>query len=110
MQAMAPKLLYIEAQQNEKRILEELQTQIGKTLPNVKLQSQFPQSTIVFLEHAFPPEQPAFPIPLLNVIVASIFGFIVGAYYVLFLDYLKMLKQNRIRRQMDLAPLARIKL
>lgn len=110
MQAMAPKLLDIEAQQNEKRILEELQTQIGKTLPNVKLQSQFPQSTIVFLEHAFPPEQPAFPIPLLNVIVASIFGFIVGAYYVLFLDYLKMLKQNRIRRQMDLAPLARIKL
>lgn len=108
MRTMAPKLVGLEAQRNEKRILEGLQAQIEKSLLDVTVQNQSPQSTIVLLEHAFPPEQPAFPIPLLNVIVSVIFGFIVGAYYVLFLDYLKMLKQNRIKNQMDLSPLEQL--
>lgn len=105
MRTLMPKLIGLETRQNEKRNLEEQQAQIEKTLRNVTLGNQFPQSTIVVLEHAFPPERPAFPIPVLNVLVASIFGLIVGAYYVLFLDYLQKLKYHKVRKQMDVSPL-----
>ncbi len=105
MQDMVPKFLELEAQQSEKRILENLQSQLEKSLQNVTMQNRFPQSTIVILEHATPPERPAFPMPLLNTVVSMIFGLVVGVYYVLFLDYLSVLQKNNIKKNMDITPL-----
>lgn len=105
MRTLMPKLIGLETRLNEKRNLEEQQAQLEKTLRSVNLGNQSPQSIIVILERAFPPERPAFPIPVLNVLVAGIFGLIVGAYYVLFLDYLRKLKRQKIAAGMDVTPL-----
>ncbi len=51
------------------------------------------------------PVNPTFPRPILNTVVALIFGFVFGCYYALLLKYLSRLRHLKINREMDIAPL-----
>ena len=64
-----------------------------------------PGVELVLSESAIVPITPTFPRPILNAVVALIFGFAVGCYYALLLKYLSRLRQFKLNREMDLTPL-----
>lgn len=100
-----PRIDSLETLQKERDQMQTLEATLKRSLHQVTMQEQYPQSSIVFLEHAYPPDHPAFPVPPLNAVVAMLLGLAGGCYYALFLDYLSRLKHARTRRQMDRSPI-----
>lgn len=64
-----------------------------------------PGVEVVVTERASAPKKPAFPQTGLNFVVSLLFGFTLGCYYALLLDYLSRLRRFRISRELDLAPI-----
>lgn len=56
-------------------------------LSSATLQAANAKAPIMVVEEASPPTRPAFPIPILNAIVAALAGVIVGFYYALFVGH-----------------------
>jgi len=81
--------------------LEDLRTNVAMNLAEARLQSESPSVEVVQTQTARPPKIPGFPIFQLNAIVAFIFGFGAACYAALLLEYLKRLKLERIRRNLD---------
>ncbi len=86
--------------ESEKRVLDELRTNIELNLAEARIQSQVPAVDIVRVQTARPPKAPSFPIHALNAIVALVFGFAAACYMALLLEYLRRLKMERIRRNL----------
>lgn len=84
--------------------LTRLKENLEKNLAEAKLQQQYPPPSVVVAERAIPPEKPAFPIPFLNAFVASMLGLVIGCYYALFLEYLRRLRQERVRSNIEWKP------
>jgi uncharacterized protein involved in exopolysaccharide biosynthesis len=59
------------------------------------------RSTVV-VETAFPPEDPAFPDPLINLCVALPLGLLGGIMYAFFLDYIEGLRRVRTLRELEI--------
>jgi uncharacterized protein involved in exopolysaccharide biosynthesis len=85
-----------------------LKENLEKNLAEAKLQQKYPPPTLVVAERAIPPEKPAFPIPFLNAFVASVLGLVIGCYYALFLEYLRRLRQEHVRSNIDWKPNIRV--
>lgn len=100
-----PGITSLDSLEKEKEQLQILEASFRRSLHQTSMQQQYAHSSIVILEHAYPPEDPAFPIPFLNAIISLMLGLALGCYYALFLEYLSRLKQERIRRNMDRSPL-----
>lgn len=92
--------------QFEHRRLTDLLGGLQENLIESKLESENPAVELVVVESAEVPEKPTFPRPILNAIVAGLFGLAVGCYYALFLEYLSKLREFRIGREMDTNPTA----
>jgi DNA repair exonuclease SbcCD ATPase subunit len=90
----------MQALEIDKRILEELRTNVEMNLAEARMQSESPSVDIVQVQTARPPVVPSFPIHALNAIVALIFGFAAGCYTALLLEYLGRLRLERIRRNL----------
>jgi uncharacterized protein involved in exopolysaccharide biosynthesis len=78
---------------------------LRENLIESRLRAENPGVDIVLSESAIVPTKPTFPRPTLNAVVALIFGFVSGCYYALLLNYLSRLRQLKINREMDTAPL-----
>lgn len=78
---------------------------LRENLIESRLKAENPNIEVVMSERATVPERPTFPRPILNTLVALIFGFVTGCYYALLLKYLSRLRHLKINRQMDLTPL-----
>jgi len=89
----------------EKKTFEDLRVIVERNLIETRLQKEFPTVDIVQTQVARAPKNPAFPIFTLNAIVALLFGFVAGCYNALLLEYLKRLKLDRIRANLDETPL-----
>lgn len=85
----------------EKKTLEDLRATVERNLIEARLQKEFPTVDIIQTQVAKAPKNPAFPIFTLNGIVALLFGFVAGCYNALLLEYLKRLKQDRMRANLD---------
>jgi len=62
------------------------------------LQSENAKPPIVIVEQAIAPTRPAFPLPLLNAIVAALCGLVFGTYYALFVAHAERAGQVRTAR------------
>ena len=60
---------------------------VAANLASAQLQAQNAAAAIVVVSKATPPLRAAFPLPLLNAIVAGLCGLIFGTYYVLYLAH-----------------------
>jgi len=78
---------------------------LRENLIESRLKTENPAVEVVLSERATVPTKPTFPRPILNTVVALIFGFVCGCYYALLLNYLSRLRHLRISREMDPAPL-----
>lgn len=94
----------------EKKTLEDLRANVERNLIEARLQKEFPAVDIVQTQVAKAPKDRAFPIFTLNGIVALLFGFVAGCYNALFLEYLKRLKLDRIRANLDETPFREVNL
>ena len=86
--------------ESEKRILDELRTNIEMNLAEARMQSEVPAVDIVKVQTARPPKSPSFPIYALNAIVALVLGLAAACYMALLLEYLRRLKIERLRRNL----------
>ena len=85
-----------------------LTTLLGSLRENLiesQLRVENPSVEVVVSERAIVPTNPTFPRPILNTVVALIFGFVAGCYYALLLQYLSRLRHLKINREMDFSPL-----
>lgn len=58
-----------------------------------------PRHAAVVVQQAEPPAAPVFPVPIINAIVACIFGLVVGIFYAFILDYMEHNREvTRLRR------------
>ena len=78
---------------------------LRENLIESRLRVENPSVEVVVSERAIVPVNPTFPRPILNTVVALIFGFVFGCYYALLLKYLSRLRHLKINREMDIAPL-----
>ncbi|MEK8051149.1 Wzz/FepE/Etk N-terminal domain-containing protein [Ideonella sp. DXS22W] len=91
--------------ESDKRVLEQQLVNTETNLAETRLQIEFPNVEVVQVQVARPPSVPGFPIMTLNAIVALIVGLAAGCYCALLLEYLRQLRLERIRRQLDDSPL-----
>lgn len=91
--------------QMEQRRLTDLLGSLRENLVESRLRAENPNVELVLSESAIVPTTPTFPRPILNAVVALIFGFVSGCYYALLLNYLSRLRHLKINREMDIAPL-----
>lgn len=96
-----PMINTLETLNDEQAILKDLRSSVKKNLAEAYLQKEYPKVDVVQTETAIAPENPAFPNPFLNGLVALLLGFAAGCYYALFLHYLNNLGKLRIRRNLD---------
>lgn len=75
---------------------ERLRTVLGEAMT----QSREPPAPVIVVQQASPGERPAFPMPLLNTIVAAITGLALGSYYALFCGYLDRRRHLRTIRNL----------
>jgi len=94
-----------ETLQMEHRRLSVLLGSLRENLIESRLRAENPGVKLVFTTNATVPIKPTFPRPMLNTVVALIFGFVSGCYYALLLNYLSRLRHLKINREMDIAPL-----
>jgi len=97
----ATRISELELLNKEKQVIENLQINVKKNLAEARIQKEFPTVEVVQVQTAVAPSTPVFPKVFLNGIVAALFGFAVGCYYALFLEYLSSLKRVAIRRNLD---------
>jgi len=71
-----------------------IQRQIEQQMVDLDLQKESTSGVVIDVERAAPPDSPAFPKPLLNIVVALVLGLVVGCYYALLLHYLEGLGRN----------------
>ena len=70
----------------------------NENLAAARLQSENATPALVIVERAIDPTRPAFPLPLLNTIVAALCGLIFGTYYALFVAHSERAAQVRRSR------------
>lgn len=97
----ASRISELELLNQEKRVIENLMINVKKNLSEARIQKKFPTVDVVLVQTAVAPDTHVFPKMFLNGIVAAFFGFAVGCYYALFLEYLSSLKRTTIRRNLD---------
>ena len=85
--------------------LTDLLGSLRENLVESRLRAENPNVELVLSESAIVPTTHTFPRPILNAVVALIFGFVSGCYYALLLNYLSRLRHLKINREMDIAPL-----
>ncbi|NNE64208.1 MAG: hypothetical protein HKN34_08995 [Gammaproteobacteria bacterium] len=85
--------------------LTDLLSSLRENLIESTLKAENPSVEVVLSENAIVPENPTFPRPILNTVVALVFGFVAGCYYALLLNYLSGIRQLKINRRMDITPL-----
>jgi uncharacterized protein involved in exopolysaccharide biosynthesis len=95
----------LEAITKEKSMIGNMRSDVTNNLIEVRLQREFPTADVVRVRTAEPPENPAFPSPILNSIVALLLGFALGCYNALLLGYLKRIRLARLKRNLDEGPL-----
>lgn len=83
---LAAQMTEIEAQISDARL----------NLASAELQAAHARAPLVVVEQAVTPTRPAFPLPVLNAIVAMLTGAAVGFYYALFLGYARRARLQRL--------------
>ncbi|MBC2694142.1 MAG: hypothetical protein HF982_02460 [Desulfobacteraceae bacterium] len=83
-------MLTIEVQRYRK-LLESLRI----SLEEARMQEKREMQIAIVVDEARPPTGPSFPILWLNVLVAGIFGLIVGVFYCFFVDYVERISKER---------------
>lgn len=83
-------------------------------LASAELQAANAKAPLVVVETASPPTRPAFPLPVLNAIVAVMTGAVIGFYYALFLGHSRRARLQRLATSLSLprftdAELARLR-
>jgi capsular polysaccharide biosynthesis protein len=91
----------LKTMEQDERLLLELRNNVERNLAEAILQGESPSVNIVQVQTARPPKTPGFPIIALNAIVGLVFGFAAACYVALLLEYLKRLRLERIRRNLD---------
>jgi len=91
----------LKTMEEAQKTLTDLRTNVERNLAEAVLQSESPSVEVVQVQTARPPKTPGFPIVGLNGFVGLVFGFAAACYMALLLDYLKRLKFERIRRNLD---------
>jgi len=91
----------LKTMEEAQKTLTDLRTNVERNLAEAVLQSESPSVEVVQVQTARPPKTPGFPILVLNGLVGLVFGFAAACYMALLLDYLKRLKFERIRRNLD---------
>lgn len=97
--ALAEGLGRLATQEEADQRLARLTGQIASTegnLASALLQAENAKAPIVIVENAIATTRAAFPIPMLNVIVAVITGLILGCYYALFLGHAARARVARV--------------
>jgi len=100
-----PVLMKLDSLTHEKSVLDETRFSVKKNISEAYLQKEFPSILVVVVQNAIPPTTATFPRPILNAIVALLFGFAASCYYALFLEYLSRLRISRIERNLQNSPL-----
>ncbi len=77
-----------------KRLIDSLMLDLAE----VKTQIKRPPQVAVIVDEAKPPLTPVFPVLWLNVVVASMAGFVGGIFYCFFVNYLEETREKRIHR------------
>ena len=87
----------------ERRTLQTMLTNAEMSLAEATLQGVDPRMEVIQVQTAKPPKNPSFPIVTLNAIVAFVLGFAVACYNALLLEYLRRLKIEKMRRNLDVS-------
>lgn len=74
-----------------------LQT-LKKNLEEVKVQHERNLQSVVVVDNAIPPENPAFPVLWINLLAAAFFGFFISIAYCLLLAYIDRTRGERISK------------
>ncbi|MFZ5907811.1 MAG: GumC family protein [Nitrospirota bacterium] len=69
--------------------------QLKMNLKEMEMQQARPIQYVVVVDYAQPPENPAYPILWLNVLVSLLFGLCGGVFYALFVDYTETTRKVR---------------
>lgn len=91
----------LKTMEDAQKTLTDLRINVERNLAEAVLQSESPSVEIVQVQTARPPKTPGFPITALNGMVGLILGFGAACYMALLLEYLKRLRLERIRRNLD---------
>jgi len=91
----------LKTMEDAQKTLTDLRANVERNLAEAVLQSESPSVEIVQVQTAQAPKIPGFPIIGLNGFVGLILGFGAACYMALLLDYLKRLRVERIRRNLD---------
>lgn len=94
-------LSVLKTMEETQRTLTDLRNNVERNLAEAVLQSESPSVEIVQVQTARAPKVPGFPIVGLNGFVGLILGFAAACYMALLLEYLKRLRVERIRRNLD---------
>jgi uncharacterized protein involved in exopolysaccharide biosynthesis len=92
----------------ERSLLRGMLSNVESSLAEARLQSESAQALVVTVQTAQPPSQPGFPIAGLNGGVGLVLGFIAGCYNALLLEYLRLRRLAKARRQLDYSLLSEV--
>ena len=92
----------------DRSLLRGMLSNVENSLAEARLQSESAQALVVTVQTAQPPSQPGFPIAGLNGGVGLVLGFIAGCYNALLLEYLRLRRLQKARRQLDYSLLAEV--
>ena len=91
--------------QSTTQLYSDLLASLLKKLEDHKSREVKNHDIATIVETAFPPISPAYPIPVLNIVLALILGLIAGVIYALFLEYLEATRRAIRLREMELEEL-----
>ena len=102
------KVSQLQALNNERRMLQEMLSNVELSLTEARVQADSAQAQVVTVQTARPPVSPGFPIAGLNGVVGLILGFVAGCYNALLLEYIRQRRVDKARRQLDDSLLAEV--
>ena len=92
----------------DRSLLRGMLSNVENSLAEARLQSESAQALVVTVQTAQPPTLPGFPIAGLNGGVGLVLGFIAGCYNALLLEYLRLRRLAKARRQLDYSLLSEV--
>jgi uncharacterized protein involved in exopolysaccharide biosynthesis len=72
-----------------------MRDQIRINLMETNMQQARPIQYAVVVDYAKPPKNPAFPMPIINLLASLIFGLVAGVFYAFLVDYIE--STSRVR-------------
>jgi uncharacterized protein involved in exopolysaccharide biosynthesis len=102
---LAKALQHLDAETTRRALMARLASQLETVETNLaaaQLQAQNATAPLVVVETAFPTTRPAFPLPILNTIVAAITGIVLGLYAALFIGHSDRVRAARRQANLEM--------